>query len=503
MDNAETLKIGGKEEKLDQTILKNNVLIQNSELRSSIYEMDRLRKELERRKRERGMDFYIPNPIQDAAHRSNARTILFIAGNRSGKTTFAVMELCWALTKKYPDWFPVSRRFNRPIKARISVDRVFKIESVIEPAIRKYLPINEMAATKRGPQRYLQTFRSRDGSYVEFLSGEQDTMASEGQDLDFFWADEPLKRSHYIASQRGLIDRNGLTLLTFTPLCEPWMKEEIVDKADGKTIEVFFADTRDNKFDVKGNVILREENIQRFERELNDDEKETRIHGKFFHLRGLVYKEFNPAVHCIEKFEYEQGYPVVCVLDPHDRQPHHVIWAMIDRINDIYVMYEVVEEGTVAQISAKIKAVEKFFGWNVVRRIIDPNFGRKPLLSSGLTVISEFYKYRLNFTEADDNVDAGRMKVKEYLRYDRNRPLDINNKPKLFFVRHKCPKTIHSIQNLQYDEWRGASSDLKDPKEETREKDSHGADVVRYLCIGEPKFYSAPIYEPQLKGAYY
>ena len=28
----------------------------------------------------------------------------------------------------------------------------------------------------------------------------------------------------------------------------------------------------------------------------------------------------------------------------------------------------------------------------------------------------------------------------------------------------------------------------KEPKEETQEKDSHGADTVRYLLVGKPRF---------------
>lgn len=99
-----------------------------------------------------------------------------------------------------------------------------------------------------------------------------------------------MKRNHRIATQRGLIDRSGQSILTFTPLIEPWMKEEIVDKADGKNIDVFYGNTRDNLFDIKGNPILSEADIKRFEDMLTDDEKETRIRGKFFHLKGLVYK---------------------------------------------------------------------------------------------------------------------------------------------------------------------------------------------------------------------
>ena len=478
---------------VDETIL-------SPELKDALLTLEKAKQVLNARRKERGMDFYIPNPVQFQAHKSKAKIIAICAGNRSGKSSFGAVEIAWAVTKKYPEWFPLKRRFKTPVKIRIATDRFFKIDSVIEPKLKSYLPKGEIIRVRRSPQGYISKLVTKDGSMIEFLTMEQDLMAFEGQDLDLFWGDEPIDRRRYIATQRGLLDRSGQTILTFTPLIEPWMKQEITDKADGKIIDIFTADTRDNKFDIQGNSILREEDIKQFENMLTDEEKETRIHGRFFHLKGLVYKELNPAVHFLDDFKYEEGYPVICVLDPHDRLPHHLIWAMIDRINDIYVMYEQVKEGTIQELAAVIKATEKYFGWRVIKRLIDPNFGRKPLLSTGLSVIDELYKYKVVFTEADDNEEAGRLKVKEYLHYDKNRPIDINNKPKLFFVRDRVPVTIHSMLNYQYAEWKHNAGD-RDPKEDDKPKDIHGADCIKYLCSSQPTFYLPQVYEPV--GAYY
>ena len=464
---------------------------------AQLEERERLLLELRNRRKERGMDFYIPNPVQLKAHQSKAKEICVVAGNRAGKTTFGAMEVAWHITKKYPDWFPKERRFDRPVKIRIATDRFFKIDTVIEPKLRVYLPAGEIVKAKRSPQGYLTKVSTRDGSFIEFLTMEQDPMAFEGQDLDLFWGDEPVNRAKYIATQRGLLDRGGFTLLTFTPLVEPWMKEEIVDKADGKNIEVFTADVRDNKFDTHGNPILLEEDIVRWENRLTDEEKETRIHGRFFHLRGVVYKELSD-VHLVDNFSYEkefQGYPVICVLDPHDRQPHWITWAAIDRINDVYIIYETIIHCSTQELAARILATEKYFGWNMRKRLIDPNFGRRPArIGLNTSLIEELRKFRCIFTEANDAKETGQMKVKSLLHYDRKRPLDINNKPKLFFVRDLVPRTIHSMRNLQHDEWKGQTD--RDPKEEIKPKDTHGADCIRYLCADNPTFDGAQTYEP-------
>jgi hypothetical protein len=460
-----------------------------------VIEYEQLCELIKYRQKNAGMEFYIPNAIQYRAHRSTARVIAIVKGNRMGGSTWGAMELAYHLTKKYPAWYPEERKFKGPIKVRVVTDKFFKIESVIEQKLKQYLPKDEWVRVRRSPQGYMTKMITKDGSTIEFLTGEQDLMAFEGQDLDLFWGDEPIDRRKYVATQRGLVDRSGRTLLTFTPLIEPWMKDEIVDKADGRKIDIFYGTTRDNLCDIEGNKILNEQDIKDFEDIMTEEERETRISGKFFHLKGVVYKELNPSVHFINNFTYETGYPVICVLDPHDRLPHWVIWAMIDRIDDVYVMYEYIKEGTVAQLAASIKAIEGHFGWNVVKRLIDPNFGRKPLISTGLSVIEELRKYRVSFAEANDADEAGRLKVKEYLHYNKDKPLDINNKPKLFFVQTNTPQTCRSMQNFQYDEWQ--SNVERDPKEKVKPKDSHGADCVRYLCASRVSFRQPAIYQLQ------
>ena len=473
------------------------------ELQQMIEKYENICKILEVRKKERGIEFYIPNPVQYKAHCSKAKVIAVVKGNRLGGSTWGTTEVVMHITKQYPEWFPKSRRFKGPIKVRIATDRFAKIDNVIEPKLRAYFPKDwwSKARIRRSPQGYIYKIHFPDGSSIEFLTMEQEQMAFEGQDLDLFWGDEPVKRSLYVATQRGLLDRAGLTILSFTPLIEPWMKEEIVDKADGKGIEVFYGTTRDNMFDIKGNPILREEDIKRFEDMLTEDERQTRIYGKFFHLRGLVYTEFDSQVHCVDDFAYEVGYPVICILDPHDRLPHHVIWAMVNKIDDVYVMYEFTKHCGLRKLAANIKAIEKHFGWNVVKRLIDPNFGKSPSkVGSRVSVIQELANYRCSFFGADDGKEAGRLKVKDMLHYNKNKPLDIDNKPKLFFVKSTCPKTIHSMQNLQHDDWKGTQD--RDPKEDVKPKDEHGAHCVRYLCNSTPTYDLPVVYEEDLAGVY-
>lgn len=462
--------------------------------REALKQWEQLQAEIDRRKKARGLDYYVPNAMQLKAHKSKADLILYCGGNRAGKSHFGAAELCMHLLRKYPDWYPEDRKYYKPIKAVVVTQEAQTIEKIIEPKIHLFLPNESVKDGARGWKRitggYLNRINMRDGGSVDFLTNEQDDMAFEGHDWDFYWGDEPQKQRKYQAIMRGLVDRHGKGVITFTPLIEPWMKEELVDKSDGKRVDVILSDIRDNKFDIKGNPILTEESILRFEESLPDDVRETRIHGKFFHLRGQVYPQFG-ELHKIE-FSYTYPDPVVCVLDPHDRQPHHVIWAIVDRDDDLYVHTEFSLHCTVEELVGHMRRIEKENGYRVRRRLIDPNFGRKPLITTGRNMIQEMsFCGMKGWQEADDPKDEGHLKVKDYLYYDQKQPISLTNKPKLYFHKRRAPKTIRSIMNYQYEEWVGKIAGERDPKEKPKDKETHGADCIRYLCMSNPRWSPA------------
>ena len=449
-----------------------------------------------------GLSYYTPNKHQLRAHGSDANLILLCGANRIGKSTFGAAELAYHLTRKYPPWFSKKRRFFKPIKAVVVCLENQIIEKVVEPKIMEFLPRDYIDDVRRITGGYLNRIKCKDGSTVDFLTSEQDDMAFEGADWDFFWGDEPQRKRKFEAIKRGLVDRSGIGVITFTPLIEPWMKEDLVDKADGKKIDIITAIMRDNLYDIKGKAILNETAIQDFEDSLSEDVKETRVYGKFFHLRGMVYTEFS-EIHQVE-FKYQYPDPVISILDPHDRQPHHVIWAFVDRQDDIFVHNELSIHCTVQELAGLIRKIEKDNGYRMRRRLIDPNFGRKPLIITGRNMIEEMARSGCpGWTEGDDPKDEGRLKVKEYLHYNLKQPISFTNKPKLFFNKFNVKKTIHSMQNHQYEEWIGKIAGERDPKEKPKDKDTHGADCVRYLCMSNPTFGKMEVKSYDLEEAPY
>jgi len=86
----------------------------------------------------------------------------------------------------------------------------------------------------------------------------------------------------------------------------------------------------------------------------------------------------------------------------------------------------------------------------------------------------------------DDSKENGHMKVRDYLHFDKANPISHTNTPRIFFSKSRVPRTIHSIRNYQYEEWVGKIASERDPKEKPKDRETHGADTVRYLCMINP-----------------
>lgn len=460
----------------------------------ALRELESIAQELARRRREHGLDYFVPNAPQLSALTATARIVAYCGGNRAGKSHCGAAWLSAHLTHHYPscpchgEWFRADRRFTGPLKVVIVVTEFQKIETVIHPKLMALLPADWVADQKQ-VSGYLRRLRGKDGSTIEVLSGEQDQLAFEGQDWDLAWIDEPMSLAKFNAVLRGLTDRSGLMLLTFTPTVEPWMKERIIDAADGDDIAVVQADTYANLEDIHGYPIQTRAAIHFFERTLSEDERPTRIHGQFFHLRGMVYKEWLPGVHD-RAFSYAYPDPVIAVLDPHTRKPHWVIWAFINRLDQLFVDRELVFEGTLRDLGKAILSTEQLAGYKMRARLIDPNYGRTPMITTGRTVIDELRQppFPVSFLEADDAKDAGMLKVKSLLQFDRTKPMTFTNMPLLYFHTTRALRTIRSLRNYQHEEWRGKLKGERDPKEDTRPKDDDGADCVRYLAMYNATF---------------
>lgn len=434
---------------------------------------------------------YVPHAKQKSFHCAPHKIRGVFGGNRSGKTEMGALEARFHATGQYPEWYPLEGRFSGPTRGRIIVTDYKKgSNEVLEPKIEHWFDPACIIKTERFLGHIIKLFIKHIAggtSTIDIMTHEQDSMAFEGWAGHWAWFDEPPPREKFVATQRGLVDFNGRCWLTLTPISEPWLYDEIVGKASDR---VWFT-----TIDIRDNPYLSEQAIKDFEATLMPEEKEARIHGKFIHLAGRVYKDFDPDIHCLVKMPKGwEDWPTWFVLDPADRRPHHGIWAKVDPMDNIYIFDELVYKGTIADTCKEILVREKMRGINPdhVIRILDPNKGNTPTAATGLKLVEEFAKDGNNiyFTATvNDDLALGHLAVAEKLGYDKTKLRDGLNHPKLMFIADSTRECVKQLLSYVWDDWRGDIKGSRSQKEKPKDINKDMPDAIRYLVMSGPTWY--------------
>ncbi len=452
-------------------------------------ELDDLLRKMEKIARQSPAD-YVPHTKQFDFHNTVRKIRAIFGGNRSGKTEAGAMESWYHASGDYPEWYQ-GRKFTGPTRGRIVVTDFKKGgAAVVEPKIEAWWPKERIIECTRFMGHLEQIkIRHRSGgvSIIEVLTHEQKTKAFEGWSGHWAWFDEPPPRDKYVATMRGLIDFKGIAWLTLTPLEEPWIYDELVYKQnpDVWTINV----------DMRDNPHLPKEEIEAFERDITEDEREARLHGKFAHLIGRVYKEFDEAVHVIPegKIKFPMNWPTYFVLDPADRRPHHGLWFKVDPFGNMYFYQEFVFKGDIKATAKEILKRELMMGIDPLKtiRILDPNKGKSPNGASGLTWEVEFGNHAVYFTtDVSDDKALGHLAVKQRMMYDKEKPVGPTNSPRIYFVREGTQECIRQLLTYVWDDWKGTAKGQRDQKQDVKDINKDMPDCVRYACIFNPHYYN-------------
>lgn len=387
--------------------------------------------------------------------------------HNSGKSLSSVIEGIWISLGIHP-----YKKIKVPNRGRVVASDIQKgLGENIQNIYDKYCPKSEINAVKRYPGGQISKIIYNNGSTVDFLSYEQDDKMFEGWVGDWATFDEPPPRNKFVATMRGLMRYNGICWMALTPLSEPWIYDEIYTQAGASPSQpdVFVFDILDNKY-------LSKEQIEDFEKRLTPDEKEARLHGRFKHLSGLIYKEIKPDTHIIDDFEIPNDWTRYCAMDYHPRTPCAVAWIAVDPKGRFYVYDELWIDKTIKEISDVINGKEDK---KMVRaRFIDP-LSATPDRITGSSPQREFARSGLHFRSARKDWVTGKNAVHEALK------LDKENKPGLFFFKNGAAKVINAFLRYQWDEY---SDNREGEKETPKKKFAHFPDVVRYMLVERPTY---------------
>lgn len=426
------------------------------------------------------MLYYQPLEKTELFHKSPVPTRALFGGNRSGKTTAGGTEFLFHATGIYPKWYPEAQRYKGPIRGRIIAKDFQKgVGEVIIPLLEEWLDSSLVAKKFRNPIGIPVKWTLKNGSVFDILTHEQNTEQFEGWKGHIAWFDEPPPRDKYIATLRGLVDFRGRNWLTLTPLTQPWIYDEIYTKSDAKRIFAVTMDIRENKH-------LDPKAIAEFEKNLTEEEKEARLHGRFMHLSGLIYKEFDSNIHLIEPFQIKENWTRYFCLDTHPRIPTACVWLAVDPHDNHYIYDELwIGDMTVEQICHAIHVQEGEL--KPTFRFIDPALDADNELMGGFNIRKEFMKYGIYCTNANNDPDLGRSRIKAALK-PRYMPQIRTEMPQLRIFR-TCRRVVYEFQHYTYAE-RHNHQDYYDLKESPRKKDDHTMDCIRYIYNAGPRYIS-------------
>lgn len=441
---------------------------------------------------------YEPQTHQLKFHNAANRIRFMFGGNQSGKTYSGKMEAAIHFTLNYPDWWE-GHRFKKPTSGCIMVkDLPHGVGDIMQPALESVIP-DTLIKSKVKSGAYPTKWIGHNKSKITIVTHDTDTKALEGAQYDWFWPDEPPPRDKWVAVQRGLIRRKGITFGTCTPLDEPWIYDEIYLNPDHFNITVSMDE----------NEHLDEKSREFFLNMLTEDEIEARRYGRFMHLSGLVYKEFGKE-HIVENLPLDlKDWPKWQVIDPHSRRPFAIIYFAVDPTDKIWI-YDEWPKGNFHNMKSSGYTPEDYanifremeVGKTIHRRIMDGRFCKQPQGAGGDSLLEIFDKLDIHFEPSYITTklgisDPGHMKVKEMLRLS---PLD--NSPGMY-VYKGCHNVIYGFQHNVWDESRAQGV----VKERPREYAKDFLDCIRYGLMDDPKYivgdsYDEPSWAQDVVGSY-
>lgn len=436
------------------------------------------------------IQFYEPNgKVEEFIHLiGTTQNIVyaFAAANGVGKTTAAVNILGNIVFGRQNHWFdyPLFKEWPYPKRARFitsskNVEEIGPFHSEIE----RWWPKGRYEPLKSGKSYYSQY--KANGWVIDVMTYDQEPSQFEGANIGLIIADEPMPRSLWTPNISRL-RAGGFIMIPMTPLTDAgWFFDEIVPRHKDFVITAGVEEAC-KQHGVRGH--LEHDQIEAMIAEYQPEDIEARVHGKALYLAGLIYKQFNTQVHVLkDAIQAPANATVYQVVDPHSDKPFASIWAFVDTRRDVYIVDEWpnVDFNKWKNCQLTIKDYAQIFrdkenGFNVHKRIIDRHFADVSYVINKRTLREELRDQEgLDFYpsyKAENEIDTGIIKVREYLKYNPDRPLSTINRPKLFINPH-CQNTIKSFLR-----W---ARDPKTNKPQDNYKDF--MDCVRYLLMDNPE----------------
>jgi phage terminase large subunit-like protein len=417
---------------------------------------------------------YKPHAKQFKFHSSLAHTRLYIGGNRSGKTVGGAVEMCYWLRKDHP-----YRRLplpEGPVRARaVAVDFNYGVDMIMIPEISRWLPPSSLinGSWEDSYDREHKVLTLANKSFLEFRSYDQDLEKFAGTSRHCTWYDEEPPQHIFNESQARLVDTNGYSWLTMTPVeGMSWVYEDLYLKGtegDDPDIDVI-------EIEMTENPHISKEASERYLKTLKPEERKARQRGEFVAVGGRVFPMFNPSDHVISSTLPPKHWEWYMSLDHGFNNPTAVLWHAVSPKNTIVTFAEHYKsEMTVGEHAEVIKAMNAAFGKQPDYDVGDPAINQRQGVT-GTSIKQEYADRGIFLADGNNDVTSGVNRMVQYLRVD-----PTLGHPR-WLITANCVNLIGEMKMLHWKKHSSRKAQFSNNKrEEIQKKNDHACDSARYF----------------------
>ena len=468
-----------------------------------------------------------PLPVQASFLGTKAKIAVLSGGNRSGKTEVGAVRASLLANGILGLLYPGFPDDGRPSKGLVSGLDYKLISRVLRPKMEKALG-RSIHSWNEQKQRYTL----KNGSEIWMMSEDSGEQKYQSIDVDWCWKDEAGDlKSEGIVNEilRGLVDRNGVLFCTMTPTlgsswCGPLWYEPWRDATGEKDGQVHYCQTKGHCpangvtfffMDTTNNVYLSKDALVDWTaRQVTEEQKAVRLHGRFVTLEGLVYSMFDPARHVIDPVIIPKDWPKWRGMDFGLSAPSTCLWAALEpgnadqppRLHIYREVYDTRHGKTVQMTSMLVKEASAEEEYQ--QTLLDPScWNRDPAPESvgGFFVVADEYARCGIYAERGNNeVESSVERLWRYLGPPGSKPQIV--------IHRNCENLIREMRRQRWKKGltgltQAAGMGMGD-KIEKADSD-HAIDALRYIVMAGPleadSFYSPDRdpFDPDLEEAPY
>ena len=404
----------------------------------------------------------------------------FFAGNKSGKTTGALIAMIehavgralWGVPKRE------GLRWRTPTRGAIFAEDFDTHREDTLPRLFTWCPRSELAETplENGSTGNPARVNFKNGTVAYLRTYEQGYAKAEGKDYDWVFCNEPPTRDIYTAIWRGFMATHGIMWIAATLLSQTWLAEE----SKQSFVKIFKASTYENKW-------LSQSGMRNFESMLDQSEHNIRFLGIPSSLSGKIYPKFTDSAPWVIQDQNppwdvvkEQPWPIIMAVDPHERRGLYVEWAYVSPTNRIvWFDWSIIPTGETSldKTFELLKEKEQSHNHPSCLTIMDPNRGVAVQLG-GHSWEQEFQEHDYPVELGNDDVSFGHAQVRDML-YGTN--------PQMVWM-EKCLGSggpVWQMQHYVYAERKRGSYLEHEQREKPADINKDFPDLHRYVALAK------------------